>query len=66
MAHNNKSGKPKKTHNNATQKRGGKRKLSAWNLFVKKVHKENPGKSFKEVLKMASTLKKKGAMGKKH
>lgn len=45
--------------------KGGKRKLSAWNLFVKKVHKENPGKSFKEVLKMASTLKKKGAMKKK-
>jgi hypothetical protein len=50
----------------ATRKQtGGKRKLSAWNLFVKKVHKENPGKSFKDVLKMASTLKKKGAMKKK-
>lgn len=47
------------------KKVGGKRKPSAWNVFVKKVSKENPGKSFKEVLKMASTLKKKGAMKKK-
>jgi len=45
--------------------RKNKRKLTPWNLFVKKVHKENPGKSFKEVLKIASTLKKKGAMSKK-
>jgi hypothetical protein len=44
--------------------KGGKRKPSAWNVFVKKVGKENPGKSFKDVLKMASTLKKKGAMKK--
>ena len=42
-----------------------KRALTPWNLFVKKVHKDNPGKSFKEVLKMASALKKKGAMTKK-
>jgi hypothetical protein len=40
-----------------------KRPLTAWNLFVKKVRKENPGKTFKEVLMMASTLKKKGQMG---
>jgi hypothetical protein len=49
-------------------RKGGKTKkraLTPWNLFVKKVHKENPGKSFKEVLKMASALKKKGAMSKK-
>ena len=39
-----------------------KRPLSAWNLFVMKVKKENPSKSFKEVLKMASTQKKKGLM----
>jgi len=56
-----------KTQNNKTKKakqQGGKRKPSAWNVFVKKVSKENPGKSFKDVLKMASTLKKKGAMKK--
>ena len=41
---------------------GKTRKLSSWNLFVKKVYKENPGKSFKECLKIASTLKKQGKM----
>ena len=41
-----------------------KRPLTAWNIFVKKVRKENPGKTFKEVLMMASSLKKKGQMGK--
>ena len=41
-----------------------KRPLTAWNIFVKKVHKENPGVSFKEVLMMASKLKKQGKMGK--
>jgi hypothetical protein len=39
-----------------------KRPLSDWNIFVKKVRSENPGKSFKEVLMMASSLKKKGQM----
>ena len=39
----------------------GKRKLSSWNLFVMKVKKENPDKQFKDVLKLASTLKKKGS-----
>ena len=39
-----------------------KRPLSDWNLFVKKVRSENPGKSFKEVLLLASSLKKKGQM----
>jgi hypothetical protein len=39
-----------------------KRPLSDWNLFVKKVKNENPGKTFKEVLLMASALKKKGKM----
>ena len=39
-----------------------KRPLSDWNLFVKKVRAENPGKSFKEVLIMAASLKKKGQM----
>ena len=38
------------------------RKLTGWNIFVAKVGKENPGKSFKEVLKLASTLKKQGKM----
>ena len=37
-----------------------KRKLSSWNLFVMDLKKQNPAKSFKEVLKMASKLKKKG------
>jgi hypothetical protein len=41
-----------------------KRPLSDWNLFVKKIHNENPGVSFKEVLKMASKLKKQGKMSK--
>lgn len=41
-----------------------KRPLSDWNIFVKKVRSENPGKSFKEILLLASSLKKKGQMGK--
>jgi hypothetical protein len=41
-----------------------KRPLTAWNLFVKKVRSENPGKTFKEILLLASSLKKKGQMGK--
>jgi hypothetical protein len=40
----------------------GKRPPTSWNLFVMKVKKMNPSKSFSEVLKMASTLKKKGKM----
>jgi hypothetical protein len=43
-------------------RKSGKRKLSSWNLFVMKVKKANPSKSFKEVLKMAATMKKKGQM----
>jgi len=39
------------------------KKLSSWNLFVQKVYKANPGKTFGEALKMASTLKKQGKMG---
>jgi len=38
------------------------RKLSSWNLFVQKVYKENPGKTFRQALKIASTLKKQGKM----
>ena len=38
------------------------KKLSTWNLFVKKVYKENPGKTFGQALKIASTLKKQGKM----
>jgi hypothetical protein len=34
----------------------------AWIAFVQKVHKENPGKSYGEAMKIASTLKKKGKM----
>jgi hypothetical protein len=41
-----------------------KRPLSDWNIFVKKVRSENPGKTFKEILLLASSLKKKGQMGK--
>lgn len=41
-----------------------KRPLTSWNLFVKKVKNDNPGKTFKEVLMMASALKKKGNMTK--
>ena len=37
-----------------------KRKLSSWNLFVMDLKKKNRAKSFKEVLKLASKLKKKG------
>ena len=37
------------------------RQLSSWNLFVMKVKNENPDKSFKEVLELASELKKQGA-----
>jgi len=33
----------------------GKKKPSAWNLHVSEVKKKNPGKSFKEVLKLASS-----------
>uniref|UniRef100_A0A6C0D0N1 Uncharacterized protein n=1 Tax=viral metagenome TaxID=1070528 RepID=A0A6C0D0N1_9ZZZZ len=39
------------------------KKLSSWNLFVKKVYKENPGKTFGQCLKIASTLKNQGKMG---
>jgi len=39
------------------------KKLSSWNLFVQKVYKQNPGKSFGQCLKIASTLKKQGKMG---
>jgi len=37
-------------------------KLTPWNRFVQKVYKENPGKTFGECLKIASTLKKQGKM----
>jgi hypothetical protein len=36
------------------------KKLSPWNLFVMEVKKQNPEKSFKEVLVLASKLKKQG------
>ena len=31
-------------------------------MFVKKVYKENPGKTFGQCLKIAATLKKQGKM----
>ena len=34
----------------------------AWIDFVKKVWKQNPGKSYGEAMKIASTLKNKGKM----
>jgi hypothetical protein len=37
-----------------------KRPLSEWNLFVMEVKKQNPNKMFKDVLKLAGALKKKG------
>ena len=46
---------------------GGKRKLSKWNKFVSKVyaeqHKKNKNFQFKDALKMASAMKKKGHYG---
>ncbi len=47
---------------NVTKKNKTKRKLSSWNLFVMKIKKLNPEKSFKDVLKLASSEKKKGKM----
>lgn len=45
--------------------KGGKRALSPWNIFVKKIYKEgknsNPNYEFKDALKDAS--KRKGEMG---
>jgi hypothetical protein len=38
-------------------KRRTKRALRPWIIFVQKIAKENPGKPFKDVLKMASTIK---------
>ena len=38
-----------------------KRKLSSWNLFVMNLKKKHPEKSFKDTLKLASQLKKKGS-----
>ena len=37
-----------------------KRPLSEWNLFVMEVKKQNPEKMFKDVLKLAGELKRKG------
>lgn len=52
----------KKVNAKAKTAKKGKRTPTSWNLFVMKVKKMNPSKSFSEVLKMASTLKKKGKM----
>lgn len=42
----------------------GKRKMSPWNAFVKKVYarEKKNGKSFKECLKIAAREKKQGKM----
>ena len=37
-----------------------RKQLSSWNRFVMDVKKQNPEKSFKEVLVLASKLKKQG------
>ncbi len=46
---------------------GGKRKLSKWNKFTSKVyateHRKNKNFKFKDALKMASAMKKKGQYG---
>tara|TARA_Y100000816_G_C26057664_1_gene555131 strand:- start:1157 stop:1417 length:261 start_codon:yes stop_codon:yes gene_type:complete len=44
--------------NKRTQKKT--RKPSAWNLFTMKLRKEHPEKSFSDILKLASKLKKQG------
>lgn len=51
-----------RSKNKSTKK--NKRAPSEWNNFVKSVQKDNPDKSFKEVLVLASKLKKQGKMGK--
>jgi hypothetical protein len=38
------------------------KKANPWTLFVKKVFKENPGKTLGQAMKIASTLKKQGKM----
>ena len=38
-----------------------KRALSSWNMFVMNVKKNNPEKSFGDVLKLASKMKKTGS-----
>jgi len=49
------------------QQMGGKRKLSKWNKFTSKVyateHRKNKNFKFKDALKMASAMKKKGQYG---
>jgi len=51
----------------STQQMGGKRKLSKWNKFTSKVyateHRKNKNFKFKDALKMASAMKKKGQYG---
>ena len=46
---------------------GGKRKLSKWNKFVQKIYanerRKNKNFQFKDALKMASAMKKKGQYG---
>ena len=50
-----------------SQQTGGKRKLSKWNKFTSKVyateHRKNKNFKFKDALKMASAMKKKGQYG---
>ena len=50
-----------------SQQMGGKRKLSKWNKFTSKVyateHRKNKNFKFKDALKMASAMKKKGQYG---
>ena len=36
------------------------KKLSSWNLFTMKLKKQHPEKSFGEILKLASKMKKQG------
>lgn len=55
------------TSSSISPQMGGKRKLSKWNKFTSKVyateHRKNKNFKFKDALKMASAMKKKGQYG---
>ena len=58
---------PTPTSTSSSPQMGGKRKLSKWNKFTSKVyateHRKNKNFKFKDALKMASAMKKKGQYG---
>ena len=55
-----KSRKSERKERKTRKQEGGKRKASPWIKFVMKVKAQNPKKSFGDVLKMASKMKKEG------